>query len=370
MALKPNRKRWDDVLSRVDPTRFEALLAQHYRAEGWSVEHVGAEASGHLYDGGIDLKLRRGDEYVVVQCKRWNACQVPHNDVHELIGVMAGERATGAVVVTCGEFTDAAIRAARRIPNVQLVDGERVRQWIDLPVPEDREERVTPGAWVDALQRRPRRSRPFRRDRAAYVPAIAGTCALAASVAFVLFAQKHTPTVSNGASQNYVSPGYPRSSDATDQTVRPATPARAGYLSAAARPVMQGATEFLRQAQIADVSRPIDHESARAAAKNLHGVRTALWLDRANFVVMVDGEQYRTMAMIDQVCVALEPLGDTLAVVVNVQDVTATKPDAATTISRNCQLAEGQRAFLQGNRQVDVVSREVRKQFKGQQGNK
>jgi hypothetical protein len=370
MALKPNRTRWDVVLSRIDPTQFEALLAQHYRSEGWSVEHTGAEASGHLYDGGIDLKLRRGDEYIVVQCKRWNANQVPHNDVHELIGVMTGERATGAVVVTCGEFTEAAIRAARSLPGMQLVDGETVRQWIDLPAHEDREKTVTPGAWLDALQRRPRRSRPFRRERTARAAAIAGVYALVALVGFVLFAQKHTPTVSNGASQNPVSAGYSRPQDASDQIVRPATPAHAGYLTAAARPVMQGATEFLRQAQIADASRPIDHESARAAAKNLHGVRTALWLDRANFVVMVNGEQYRTMAMIDQVCVALEPLGDTLAVVVNVQDVTATKPDGATTISRNCQLPEGQRAFMQGRREVDVVSREVRGQFKDQQGNK
>ena len=42
MPLKANRSRWDDALSRVDPTEFERLLAQHYRREGWSVEHVGA----------------------------------------------------------------------------------------------------------------------------------------------------------------------------------------------------------------------------------------------------------------------------------------------------------------------------------------
>ena len=99
MPLKANRRRWDDALSRVDPTEFERLLAQHYRREGWTVEHVGAAASGRAYDGGIDLKLRRGYEYVLVQCKRWNAYQVPHNDVHELVGVMVGEGATGAVLV-------------------------------------------------------------------------------------------------------------------------------------------------------------------------------------------------------------------------------------------------------------------------------
>lgn len=69
-----------------------------------------------------------------------------------------------------------------------------------------------------------------------------------------------------------------------------------------------------------DVSRPIDHEAARAAVRPLAGVRTSLWLDRSNFVVMVGDQQHLSMAMIDKVCLALEPLGDTLAVVVNVQD--------------------------------------------------
>ena len=73
MPLKANRVRWDDALSRVDPTEFERLLAQHYRREGWTVDHVGAAATGRSYDGGIDLKLRRGHEYVLVHCKRWNA---------------------------------------------------------------------------------------------------------------------------------------------------------------------------------------------------------------------------------------------------------------------------------------------------------
>jgi hypothetical protein len=119
-----------------------------------------------------------------------------------------------------------------------------------------------------------------------------------------------------------------------------------------------------------DVSRPIDHEAARMAAKTVPGVRTALWLDRENFVVMVEGSQYRSMAMIDQVCVALEPLGDTLGVVVNVQDTTAQHADGATTLSRNCQLPEGQRAFFQRKRQVDVVAPEVRARFKDQQAKK
>jgi len=106
---------------------------------------------------------------------------------------------------------------------------------------------------------------------------------------------------------------------------------------------------------------------ARTAVRPLPGVRSTVWLDAANFVVMVDGAQHRSMDMIDRVCLALEPLGDTLAVVVNVQDVTAKNPDGAMTLSRNCQLPEGQRAFMQAKRQVDVASPELRRTFRAQQ---
>ena len=51
----------------------------------------------------------------------------------------------------------------------------------------------------------------------------------------------------------------------------------------------------------------------------------------------------------------------------NLEDVTATNGDAAMTLSRNCQLPEGERAFLQAKRQVDVVAPELRRTFKTQQ---
>jgi len=125
--------------------------------------------------------------------------------------------------------------------------------------------------------------------------------------------------------------------------------------------------DLMRSMRVPDPSRPIDHEAARAAVRPLSGVRSAVWLDADNFVVMVDGAEQRSMETIDRVCLALEPLGDTLTVVVNLEDVTATNGDAAMTLSRNCQLPEGQRAFLQAKRQVDVVEPELRRTFKTQQ---
>jgi hypothetical protein len=128
------------------------------------------------------------------------------------------------------------------------------------------------------------------------------------------------------------------------------------------------AEDYRRSMKMPDPARPIDHEAARAAVRPLAGVRSSVWMDRSNLIVMVGGAQYRTMQTIDRVCNALAPLGDTLAVVVNVQDVTATTSEGADTLSRNCQLPEGQRAFMQPNRRIDVLDPATRRAFKAQQG--
>lgn len=127
------------------------------------------------------------------------------------------------------------------------------------------------------------------------------------------------------------------------------------------------AHDLARSERVPDVARPIDHEAARAVVQPLPGVRSAMWLDAAHFVVMVDDPRRRSMDMIDRVCLALEPLGDTLGVVVNLQNVGAKNADAAMTLSRNCQLPIGERAFVQGKRQVDAIEPELRRTLKAQQ---
>lgn len=124
---------------------------------------------------------------------------------------------------------------------------------------------------------------------------------------------------------------------------------------------------MMHDMRVADPSRPIDHEAARAAVRPLRGVRSSVWIDRSNMLVMVGSSQYRSMATIDRVCLALEPLGDTLAVVVNVQNVTATTSEGADTLSRNCQLGAGERALSQPKRQVDVLDPALRREFQTQQ---
>lgn len=136
-GLKNVRTRRTDTLTQVGWEQLESLLAVYYRGQGYTVDHCGTGASGARFDGGIDLKLRKDDAYVLVQCKHWNAKQVPHNDVHQLLGLMVNEGATGAVLVTSGEFTRAAIEAATKQGHVQLVDGDDLRAMLG-PLPENR----------------------------------------------------------------------------------------------------------------------------------------------------------------------------------------------------------------------------------------
>lgn len=124
------RHRWNDAIAHLPWQELERLVAHHYRQQGYLVEACGTGRTGKRTDGGIDLKLWKDDEYLIVECKHWNTEQVPHNDVHELLGIMATERATSAIFITSGEFTDAALRRTRNMHALQLIDGSALRQML------------------------------------------------------------------------------------------------------------------------------------------------------------------------------------------------------------------------------------------------
>jgi hypothetical protein len=115
-----------------------------------------------------------------------------------------------------------------------------------------------------------------------------------------------------------------------------------------------------RSVKLPDGARPIDQESARAAAKRVPGVHSAVWVDRHNLLALVNRNDQRSMDTIDAVCRELEPLGDTLAVVVHLQSRAAHTGDELETINRNCQLAEDDRALFQAKRELDVIPKDVR----------
>lgn len=126
---------------------------------------------------------------------------------------------------------------------------------------------------------------------------------------------------------------------------------------------MEDMSEDMRRAmKMADPMLPIDPEAARGIARTMPGVRSANWIDRNNLLVRVDGADLRNQQTIDELCVRLESLGDTLAVVVHVQDAAPTSHDGMDTLSRNCQLVEGDVAFTQRQRSVDALDPVVRAQ--------
>lgn len=106
--------------------QFEQLIGAHFSAQGFAVQRSGGAGP----DGGVDLRLRRGDELYLVQCKQWRAFSVGVGVVRELYGVMAAEGASGGYVVTAGQFTpDAREFASGR--NVVLIDGLVLRQLLN-----------------------------------------------------------------------------------------------------------------------------------------------------------------------------------------------------------------------------------------------
>lgn len=133
----PVKNRRNDALARMDPAAFERLMGEYYQGQGYEVELVGTGGRAVRYDGGIDLKLYKDGEYTVVQCKRENANQVTHNVMHQLLGVMLTEGAHKAIVITTGEFTDAAWSKAKNDARMQLIDGTKLRDMLGPLLPGD-----------------------------------------------------------------------------------------------------------------------------------------------------------------------------------------------------------------------------------------
>ncbi|MEC3767242.1 MULTISPECIES: restriction endonuclease [Cupriavidus] len=108
-----------DALRQMSWRDFERLVGELFRMRGYAV----AETGGSGADGGIDLRLRKGNELALVQCKQWRAYKVPVTVVRELYGVMAAQGVAQGYVVTSGQFTaDARAFASGR--NIELIDGE------------------------------------------------------------------------------------------------------------------------------------------------------------------------------------------------------------------------------------------------------
>jgi hypothetical protein len=353
------RQRYTDELAGISWAAFERLFAEHYRQLGYRVEHSGTGASHARYDGGIDIKLYRDDEYIVVQCKHWNALQVTHNYVHELIGVMHTQHATGAILITSGEFSTAALEAAAQCPAIALIDGAEVRRTFQASLPTLVPAPPSGVRVITLTPNPPAQNHPIRTRRRAnsdFDPMIiAGS--IVAAIMVLSLAYLGLQDAPESASR-LASEAHRVAAPHLSANVAAAT----GMLAANAQ-----ARDTYKAMRLPDFRRPVDHEAARAALRNLPGIGTTTWIDSQNLLVLVSGQELRTNRMIDNVCMALDPLGDTLGVVVNVQDVMAKTSEGADVLSRNCKLQGDERAMFQAKRQVNGLDPALRAAMKAQQ---
>lgn len=110
--------------------QFEKLTAAYFREQGYYVFETQEGA-----DGGVDLKMLKGSDVFLVQCKHWKARKVPVQLVRELFGVMAAKQAAGAYVVASGEFTQDAKRFADG-KNIELISGSVILGQAAKQIPE------------------------------------------------------------------------------------------------------------------------------------------------------------------------------------------------------------------------------------------
>ena len=122
--------------------------------------------------------------------------------------------------------------------------------------------------------------------------------------------------------------------------------------------------DFRKAIKLADPAQRVDRETARAAAKRVPGVRSVAWVDNTHLLAIVSHNEARTYNTIDAICLELEPLGDTLGVVVNLQSGAAISGSELEILSRNCQLAPGDEAMFQTKRQLNAVPADIRAQHR------
>lgn len=110
--------------ARSHGSQFETIVGEAFRRTGYTVLETGQGGA----DGGVDLVLSKGGQRYLVQCKQYRASTVGETTVREIYGVVAAQRAAGAIVVTTGSFTKDAMTFAVNQP-IELIDGRSSRRW-------------------------------------------------------------------------------------------------------------------------------------------------------------------------------------------------------------------------------------------------
>lgn len=105
---------------------FERLLGEYFRGRGFTIVESQRGA-----DGGVDLKLAKDGQSVLVHAKRWLMRDVSVQVVREMHGLVRNRSRTRGVVVASGGFTPEARRFAAQT-RIELVDGSSLARALDL----------------------------------------------------------------------------------------------------------------------------------------------------------------------------------------------------------------------------------------------
>lgn len=106
-------------IDKLSGEEFERLLEAHFIDKGYKVS-----LTPKTNDYGADLLLRKGDEKIVVQAKRYKN-KVGNSAIQEIVAAKAYYKANKAMVVTNSFFTQNAINLAKA-NNVELWDRRKM----------------------------------------------------------------------------------------------------------------------------------------------------------------------------------------------------------------------------------------------------
>jgi len=109
---------------------FEELVAANYAAQGYAVDRVGQAAP----DGGIDLRMQKNGETVLVQCKHYRNSWVHELPLRQFLGSLENFKADRGIFVSCGVFDQAAEQFAKQNPRIELIAGEQLEAMIQEAV--------------------------------------------------------------------------------------------------------------------------------------------------------------------------------------------------------------------------------------------
>lgn len=108
-------------LSDMSGVEFEEYVGELFEGMGYNVEHT--KATG---DRGIDLVMRKGNEHIAVQCKRWSS-PVGEPVVRDFFGALVHSGAKLGLIVTTTVFTPQAKSFAEGKP-IHLIDLDRLME--------------------------------------------------------------------------------------------------------------------------------------------------------------------------------------------------------------------------------------------------